>query len=61
MELWQVCSAFTNMVMVREPLSEVVSLMGEVSQVYTRLLRRHAIDAWQPPRYVLPLTDCKVD
>ncbi|KAF6264512.1 hypothetical protein COO60DRAFT_1457619 [Scenedesmus sp. NREL 46B-D3] len=35
--------AFTNLVMVREPLSEAVSLMSEVRQVYDRLLRRMSI------------------
>lgn len=38
---------------VREPLSEAVSLMGEVIQVYYRLLRRRFMDSWQPPRWDL--------
>ncbi|WIA08494.1 hypothetical protein OEZ85_007929 [Tetradesmus obliquus] len=46
----QVCSAFTNLVMVREPLSEAVSLMSEVIQVYDRLLRRLSVQVWSPPR-----------
>jgi hypothetical protein len=38
------------LVMVREPLSEAVSLMSEVIQVYDRLLRRINVQAWSLPR-----------
>jgi hypothetical protein len=49
----QVCDAFINVVIVRESLGEVMSLMTEVSLVYTRLLKQHRVLGWTPPKWDL--------
>lgn len=49
----QVCDEFTNVVLVREAMSEAVSLMTEVSLVYTRLLKQQRVLGWQPPKWDL--------
>ena len=41
------------MVVMREAVSEVVSLMNEVSTVYTRLLRQHRVLGWAAPKWDL--------
>lgn len=41
------------MVVVRDAVSEAVSLMTEVALVYTRLLKQHKVLGWSPPKHDL--------
>jgi len=49
----QVCEAFSSVVMLRDAVSEAVSLMSEVSLVYVRLLKQQRVLGWAPPTWDL--------